>query len=96
MKILLITDAWHPQINGVVRTLDQTVSNLRLRGHEVEVIAPSDDYFTLPLPTYPDIRLAPFAYNDVKRRMIAFGPEAIHIATEGPVSYTHLTLPTKA
>ena len=85
MKILLITDAWHPQINGVVRTLDQTVSNLRLRGHEVEVIAPSDDYFTLPLPTYPDIRLAPFAYNDVKRRMIAFGPEAIHIATEGPL-----------
>lgn len=85
MKILLVTDAWHPQINGVVRTLDQTVSNLRLRGHEVEVIAPSDGYFTLPLPTYPDIRLAPFAYNDVKRRMIAFGPEAIHIATEGPL-----------
>ena len=85
MKILLVTDAWHPQINGVVRTLDQTVSKLRLRGHEVEVIAPSDGYFTLPLPTYPDIRLAPFAYNDVKRRMIAFGPEAIHIATEGPL-----------
>ena len=85
MKILLVTDAWHPQINGVVRTLDQTVSKMRLRGHEVEVIAPSDGYFTLPLPTYPDIRLAPFAYNDVKRRMIAFGPEAIHIATEGPL-----------
>ena len=85
MKILLVTDAWHPQVNGVVRTLDQTVSNLRLRGHEVEVIAPSDGYFTLPLPTYPDIRLAPFAYNDVKRRMIAFSPEAIHIATEGPL-----------
>lgn len=85
MKILLVTDAWHPQINGVVRTLDQTVVHLRQRGHEVEVIAPSDGYFTLPLPTYPDIRLAPFAYNDVKRRMIAFGPEAIHIATEGPL-----------
>ena len=85
MKILLVTDAWHPQINGVVRTLDQTVIHLRQRGHEVEVIAPSDGYFTLPLPTYPDIRLAPFAYNDVKRRMTAFGPEAIHIATEGPL-----------
>lgn len=85
MKILLVTDAWHPQINGVVRTLDHTVANLRARGHEVEVIAPSDKYFTLPLPTYPDIRLAPFAYNDVKRRMIAFSPEAIHIATEGPL-----------
>jgi len=85
MKILLVTDAWHPQINGVVRTLDKTVSNLRDRGHEVEVIAPGDGYFTLPLPTYPDIRLAPFAYNDVKKRMLNFGPEAIHIATEGPL-----------
>lgn len=85
MKILLITDAWHPQINGVVRTLDKTVGQLRERGHDVEVIAPSDGYFTLPLPTYPDIRLAPFAYRDVKRRMIAFAPEAIHIATEGPL-----------
>jgi len=61
------------------------VTQLRDRGHEVDVIAPSDGYFTFPLPTYPDIRLAPFAYNDVKRRMIAFGPEAIHIATEGPL-----------
>lgn len=85
MKILLVTDAWHPQVNGVVRTLDKTVARLRERGHVVEVIAPSDGYFTLPLPTYPDIRLAPFAYRDVKRRMIAFAPEAIHIATEGPL-----------
>jgi len=85
MKIMLVTDAWQPQVNGVVRTLEKTVAQLRLRGHEVEVVAPSDGYFTLPLPTYPDIRLAPFAYNDIKRRMIAFGPEAIHIATEGPL-----------
>lgn len=85
MKILIVTDAWHPQVNGVVRTLNQTLIHLRKRGHEVVVIAPSDGYFTLPLPTYPDVRLAPFAYNDVKRRMIAFGPEAIHIATEGPL-----------
>ena len=85
MKILLVTDAWHPQVNGVVRTLDQTVGYLRARQHEVEVIAPSDGYFTLPLPTYPDIRLAPFAYRDVKRRMIRFGPDAVHIATEGPL-----------
>ena len=85
MKILLVTDAWHPQINGVVRTLDKTVTNLRERGHDVDVIAPGDGYFTLPLPTYPDIRLAPFAYNDVKRRMLEFEPEAIHIATEGPL-----------
>jgi len=63
MKILIITDAWHPQVNGVVRTLHQTVESLRGAGHIVEVIAPSDGYFTLPLPTYPDIRLAPFAYR---------------------------------
>ena len=85
MKILLVTDAWHPQMNGVVRTLDTTVGILRERGHAVEVIAPSDGYRTFPLPTYPDIRLAPFAARDVRRRMIAFGPEAVHIATEGPL-----------
>ena len=72
-------------MNGVVRTLSETVIALRARGHEIEVIAPSDGYFTLPLPTYPDIRLAPFAKRDVQRRMLAFSPEAVHIATEGPL-----------
>jgi len=72
-------------MNGVVRTLTRTVDACRAAGHMVEVIAPSDGYFTLPLPTYPDIRLAPFAFKDVERRMIAFRPEAIHIATEGPL-----------
>ena len=72
-------------MNGVVRTLSETVDALRARGHDVEVIAPSDGYFTLPLPTYPDIRLAPFAKNDVKRRILDFAPEAVHIATEGPL-----------
>lgn len=72
-------------MNGVVRTLSETVAALRARGHIIEVIAPSDGYFTLPLPTYPDIRLAPFAKRDIKRRMAEFGPEAVHIATEGPL-----------
>jgi len=85
MKILLVTDAWEPQMNGVVRTLTETVSALRSKGHLVEVIAPSDGYFTLPLPTYPDIRLAPFAKSDVEKRIVKFAPEAIHIATEGPL-----------
>jgi len=85
MKILIVTDAWHPQVNGVVRTLTQTSEALALAGHIVEVIAPSDGYFTLPLPTYADIRLAPFAYNSVKKRMSEFAPEAVHIATEGPL-----------
>jgi len=85
MKILLVTDAWEPQMNGVVRTLTKTVDYLRRAGHKVEVIAPSDGYWTLPLPTYPDIRLAPFAKKDVEGRIVRFGPEAIHIATEGPL-----------
>ncbi|WP_371396139.1 glycosyltransferase family 4 protein [Fretibacter rubidus] len=85
MKILLVTDAWEPQMNGVVRTLSETVGALRTAGHEVEVIAPSDGYWTMPLPTYPDIRLAPFAKSDVERRIVRFAPEAVHIATEGPL-----------
>lgn len=85
MKILLVTDAWEPQMNGVVRTLTKTMEALQSKGHIVEVIAPSDGYFTLPLPTYPDIRLAPFARRDIERRILKFAPEAIHIATEGPL-----------
>jgi len=72
-------------MNGVVRTLYETVAALRARDHIVEVISPSDGYFTLPLPTYPDIRLAPFAKRDMQRRILDFAPEAIHIATEGPM-----------
>ena len=85
MKIMLVTDAWEPQMNGVVRTLSKTVHALRAAGHEVEVIAPSDGYWTMPLPTYTDIRLALFAKKDVERRILKFSPEAIHIATEGPL-----------
>ncbi len=75
-------------MNGVVRTLTRTVEELTRAGHRVEVIAPSDGYWTMPLPTYPDIRLAPFAKYDVERRIVRFGPEAIHIATEGPLGQT--------
>lgn len=85
MKILVVTDAWAPQMNGVVRTLAMTIEQLRAKDHIVEVIAPSDGYWTMPLPTYPDIRLAPFAKSDVEKRIVKFGPEAIHIATEGPL-----------
>ncbi len=72
-------------MNGVVRTLSRTVEELEKNGNTVEVIAPSDGYWTMPLPTYPDIRLAPFAKSDVERRIVKFGPEAVHIATEGPL-----------
>jgi len=85
MKILLVTDAWKPQVNGVVRTLSKTVEECEKAGHTVEVIAPSDGYFTLPLPTYNEIRIALFAKRDVERRLVMFGPDAVHIATEGPL-----------
>jgi glycosyltransferase involved in cell wall biosynthesis len=84
MRILLATDAWEPQVNGVVRTLTRTVSECRAMGHEVEVISP-DQFKTMPLPTYPEIRLAIGAYEPMQERFKAFEPEAIHIATEGPV-----------
>ena len=56
-----------------------------MAGHVVEVIAPSDGYFTLPLPTYKEIRIALFAKRDVERRLVMFAPDAVHIATEGPL-----------
>jgi glycosyltransferase involved in cell wall biosynthesis len=84
MRILLATDAWEPQVNGVVRTLTRVVSELRDMGHHVEVISP-DQFKTLPLPTYPEIKLAIGAYEPVQERFKAFEPEAIHIATEGPI-----------
>ena len=84
MRILLATDAWDPQVNGVVRTLSRTVAECRAMGHEVEVVSP-DQFKTIPMPTYPEIRLALNAYEPMQERFKAFEPEAIHIATEGPV-----------
>lgn len=82
MRILLITDAWEPQVNGVVRTLTRVIAELRAMGHEVEVISP-DQFKTIPLPTYSEIRLAIGADEAVREKFKAFEPEAIHIATEG-------------
>jgi glycosyltransferase involved in cell wall biosynthesis len=84
MRILLATDAWSPQVNGVVRTLTRVVAELRQMGEEIEVISP-DQFATVPLPTYREIRLAVGAYEKVQERFKAFEPEAIHIATEGPI-----------
>ncbi len=84
MRVLIATDAWEPQVNGVVRTLTRTIAELRAMGHEVEVVSP-DQFTTLPLPTYPEIRLAMGAYEPMQERFKSFEPEAIHIATEGPV-----------
>jgi glycosyltransferase involved in cell wall biosynthesis len=84
MRILLATDAWEPQVNGVVRTLTRVVAELKAMGHAVEVISP-DHFKTFPLPTYPEIKVAIGAYEPVQERFKAFEPEAIHIATEGPI-----------
>jgi glycosyltransferase involved in cell wall biosynthesis len=84
MKIALVTDAWTPQVNGVVRTLQAIVAELTKRGHRVEVIAP-DQFRSLPCPTYPEIRLALARPGRVGARLKAFAPDAIHVATEGPL-----------
>lgn len=83
-KIVIITDAWHPQVNGVVRTLTKCQEMMLARGYAVEIVSPLD-YRSAPCPTYPEIRLAlttPWAFQ---RRLVALKPDYIHIATEGPL-----------
>ncbi len=84
MRILIVTDAWEPQVNGVVRTLQATIAELRAAGHEVGVISP-DQFRSLPCPSYPEIRLAFAGWRKVGRHIRAFAPQAIHISTEGPL-----------
>jgi glycosyltransferase involved in cell wall biosynthesis len=84
MRIAITTDAWAPQVNGVVRTLQSVTAELIAMGHEVCVIAP-DQFRTLPCPSYPEIRLALTTHFGVGRRIDAFAADAIHIATEGPI-----------
>jgi glycosyltransferase involved in cell wall biosynthesis len=81
---MLATDAWEPQVNGVVRTLARIRQELTEMGDLVEVISP-DQFPTFPLPTYPEIKLAVGAFEKVQQRFREFEPEAIHIATEGPI-----------
>jgi glycosyltransferase involved in cell wall biosynthesis len=84
MRIAIVTDAWHPQINGVVMTLTHTRDELARLGHEVLMLTPQD-FATVPCPTYPEIRLALFPGRALARRLDAFTPEGLHIATEGPL-----------
>ncbi|MEJ2322671.1 MAG: glycosyltransferase, partial [Gammaproteobacteria bacterium] len=84
MRIAIITDAWHPQINGVVRTLGKIIDWLTQQGHQVLVVEPSA-FKTLPLPSYPEIRLSLFPGRKVAQMLHEFAPEAIHISTEGPL-----------
>jgi glycosyltransferase involved in cell wall biosynthesis len=86
MQIAIVTDAWAPQVNGVVTTLTRTSETLRSFGHDVTVIHPGD-FRTFPCPSYPEIRLAWRPFSAVARRLRDLVPERIHIATEGPLGF---------
>jgi len=84
MKILTVSDAWYPQVNGVVRTIEATNRELALAGHETQVIAPAD-FATIACPGYPEIRLSLLPYRRLCRLIRSARADAIHIATEGPL-----------
>jgi glycosyltransferase involved in cell wall biosynthesis len=84
VRIVIATDAWAPQTNGVVTTLKATVETLTRMGHEVRVISPQG-MLSIPAPSYPEIRLALWPVPHILRHMKDFRPQAIHIATEGPL-----------
>lgn len=86
MRVCIVTDAWTPQVNGVVRTLTETRRELEALGHTVFMLTP-EFFATLPCPTYPEIRLSLAASGKVGRLIDAFKPDALHIATEGPLGW---------
>src|ERR1700746_4054445 len=86
MRIMIVTDAWFPQTNGVVNTLAQTAAWLVRFGHEVMITAPRD-LRTIPCPSYPAIRVAVRPRAALARKFAFFRPQAVHIATEGPLGF---------
>src|SRR5262245_63630270 len=86
MRILIASDAWYPQINGVVRTLEAVVAELDGLGHEVEVVGP-DRFPTVPMPSYPEVRIAVAPGIKLARLMDEFDPDAVHIPVEGPIGF---------
>ena len=84
MRIAIVTDAWKPQVNGVVQTLSKTSEELEAMGHELRMLTP-EGRRTIPMPTYPEIRLSLFPGAGVRRELDAFDPDCVHIATEGPL-----------
>ena len=83
-RVLIVTDAWVPQVNGVVHTISMVADESRAMGPVVKVIGP-DRFRTLPCPTYPDIRLSLWPGRRLVRMIEAFRPDTLHIATEGPL-----------
>jgi glycosyltransferase involved in cell wall biosynthesis len=84
MRILIATDAWRPQINGVVRTYETLKAECAKLGAEIAFLTPSA-FRTLPCPTYPEIRLALMRRKHAADEIAAFSPDYIHVATEGPI-----------
>jgi glycosyltransferase involved in cell wall biosynthesis len=84
MKILIATDAWRPQVNGVVRTQLALANAARKFGVEIEFLSP-EGFWTVPVPTYPGLRLALPSRKEIARRIDTVDPDAIHLATEGPI-----------
>src|SRR5688500_15079869 len=84
LRILMVTDAWRPQVNGVVHTLERLADALRPFGAEAIFLTPLS-FRTLPMPTYPDIRLALTTLGRVRRMIDDVAPDHIHIVTEGPL-----------
>jgi len=87
MKILIVTESWHPQVNGVVRTLTTLRELLEAAGHEVLFITP-DMFPTFPCPTYPEIRLPYWTGRKLVSLIEEFQPDAIHLQTEGPLGWS--------
>jgi glycosyltransferase involved in cell wall biosynthesis len=85
-SVLVVTDAWHPQINGVVRSLERVTEVMTARGIKVDFLTPQD-FATVPMPGYNEIRLSMTMPGPVHRMMERYSPDAIHIATEGPLGY---------
>jgi glycosyltransferase involved in cell wall biosynthesis len=86
LRILITSDAWEPQVNGVVRTLQMTIRELERLGHRVATLTPLG-FRSVACPTYPEIRLALAGSRMVARRIENFAPDRLHIATEGPLGW---------
>jgi hypothetical protein len=86
LKLTIVTDAWEPQVNGVVRPLSTTLRLLKERGVRVLVISP-DQFWSVPMPDYPEIRLVVTTRRRIGKLIKGFDPEALHIATEGPLGW---------
>ena len=86
MRVLIATDAWHPQVNGVVRTLTSLARTAKELGVDVTFLSP-EGFPTFPLPTYPGLRLALPSRRQIAHRIEQVDPDAVHIATEGPIGH---------